>query len=125
MNHQSDRLGKVLIDGEAYYKITDSGRLRPFFMSITSAYDHWLFISSNGGLTAGRKNSEFALFPYYTDDKVTESVDLTGAKTIIKVKGANGHEYWEPYSSNAYKPYQITQNLYKSCLLYTSDAADE
>ena len=66
MNHQSDRLGKVLIDGEAYYKITDSGRLRPFFMSITSAYDHWLFISSNGGLTAGRKNSEYALFPYYT-----------------------------------------------------------
>ena len=116
MNHQSDRLGKVLIDGEAYYKITDSGRLRPFFMSITSAYDHWLFISSNGGLTAGRKNSEFALFPYYTDDKVTESVDLTGSKTIIKVKGANGNQYWEPYSSNAYKPYQITQNLYKSSL---------
>ena len=116
MNHQSDRLGKVLIDGEAYYKITDSGRLRPFFMSITSAYDHWLFISSNGGLTAGRKNSEFALFPYYTDDKVTESVDLTGAKTIIKVTSTTGDLYWEPYSTNAYKQYKIRQNLYKNSL---------
>ena len=116
MNRQSDQLRKVIVDDEAYYQIEDVARLRPFFMSITSAYDHWLFISSNGGLTAGRKNSEFALFPYYTDDKITESVDLTGSKTIIKVKGADGYQYWEPYSSNAYKPYQITQNLYKNSL---------
>ena len=46
----------------------------------------WMFISSNGGLTAGRKNSEFALFPYYTDDKVTESSDSTGSKTIFQVQ---------------------------------------
>jgi len=116
MNHQSDRLGTIVIDGEAYYKIADSGKLRPFFMSITSAYDHWLFISSNGGLTAGRKNSEYALFPYYTDDKVTESVDLTGSKTIIKIKGSSEDLYWEPYSTNAYKQYKITQNLYKNSL---------
>jgi len=116
MNHQSDRLEKVIIDNEAYYKIADAGRLRPFFMSITSAYDHWLFISSNGGLTAGRKNSEYALFPYYTDDKITESVDLTGSKTIIKVKESTKEQYWEPYSSNAYKQYKIVQNLYKNSL---------
>ena len=47
-------------------------------MSIVSDSNHWLFISSNGGLTAGRKNAEFALFPYYTDDKITEFADITG-----------------------------------------------
>ena len=45
-----------------------------------------MFISSTGGLTAGRKNSDFALFPYYTDDKITESAETTGSKTVILVR---------------------------------------
>ena len=36
--------------------------MRPFFMSIVSNSDHWMFISSTGGLSAGRKNSNYALF---------------------------------------------------------------
>ena len=60
--------------------------MRPFFMSIVSHSDHWMFISSTGGLTAGRKNSDFALFPYYTDDKITESAETTGSKTVILVE---------------------------------------
>ena len=67
----------VTLEGENYYKIANNDTMRPFFMSIVSDSNHWLFISSNGGLTAGRKNAEFALFPYYTDDKITESVDIT------------------------------------------------
>ncbi|MEJ2279477.1 MAG: hypothetical protein P8Y70_17300 [Candidatus Lokiarchaeota archaeon] len=43
----------------------------PFFMSIVSSSNHWLFISSTGGLSAGRVSAEQALFPYYTDDKLT------------------------------------------------------
>ena len=54
-------------------------------MSIVSNSNHWLFISSTGGLSAGRKNSNYALFPYYTDDKITESSDHTGSKTIFLV----------------------------------------
>jgi len=61
----------VLLNGEKYYKIANNDTMRPFFMSIVSDSNHWMFISSNGGLTAGRKNAEFALFPYYTDDKIT------------------------------------------------------
>ena len=68
------------IDNENYFKISNSNQMRPFFMSIVSDSNHWMFISSNGGLTAGRKNSEYALFPYYTDDKITESADITGNK---------------------------------------------
>jgi len=63
----------VTLGDEAYYKISNCDAMRPFFMSIVSHSDHWMFISSNGALTAGRKNAESALFPYYTDDKITES----------------------------------------------------
>ena len=57
----------------------------PFFMSLVSSADHWLFISSTGGLTAGRVNAESALFPYETEDKITAHSELTGSKTIFRV----------------------------------------
>ena len=72
--------------------------MRPFFMSIVSDSNHWMFISSNGGLTAGRKNAEYALFPYYTDDKITESVDITGSKSIFQIHHNNEIHIWEPFS---------------------------
>ena len=62
----------VTLANESYYKISNSHTMRPFFMTIVSDSNHWMFISSNGGLTAGRKNAEYALFPYYTDDKITD-----------------------------------------------------
>ena len=43
----------VTIGNESYYKITNVNEMRPFFMSIVSNSNHWMFISSNGGLTAG------------------------------------------------------------------------
>ncbi|BAO75023.1 hypothetical protein [Winogradskyella sp. PG-2] len=107
-------LESITIDNENYFKISNSDEMRPFFMSIVSDSNHWMFISSNGGLTAGRKNSEFALFPYYTDDKITESADITGSKSIFRVY-KNGQEYtWEPLSIRPLGGYNITQNLYKN-----------
>ena len=55
--------GQVVLDGEDFYRIANSDRLRPFFLSIVSSADHWMFISSNGALTAGRRNPDLALFP--------------------------------------------------------------
>ena len=79
--------GKQLkIANENFYKISNVDKMRPFFMSIVSNSNHWMFISSTGSLSAGRKNSEFALFPYYTDDKITESSETTGSKTILIAK---------------------------------------
>ncbi|WP_299124888.1 hypothetical protein [uncultured Winogradskyella sp.] len=107
-------LKSVSIDNEAYFKISNSNRMRPFFMSIVSDSNHWMFISSNGGLTAGRKNSEFALFPYYTDDKITESADITGNKSIFQVNRNNQKFVWEPLAIRPSGGYYITQNLYKN-----------
>lgn len=105
---------QVKIAGEAYFKISNSDAMRPFFMSIVSDSDHWMFIASNGGLSAGRKNAEYALFPYYTDDKITESAEITGSKTIIQVQKNGQHYNWEPFSERFDGPYEITRNLYKS-----------
>ncbi|TVQ14924.1 MAG: hypothetical protein EA364_03310 [Balneolaceae bacterium] len=102
------------IDGETWFKITDHDRLRPFFMSVVSNSNHWMFISSNGGLTAGRKNSHFALFPYYTDDKITESADFTGSKTIFRVRTGDSVNIWEPFSERYAGRFSIRRNLYKS-----------
>jgi hypothetical protein len=104
----------ITIEGEVYYKISNSDQMRPFFMSLVSNSDHWMFISSNGGLSAGRKNSEYALFPYYTDDKITESAEITGSKTILQVFKNDTTFLWEPFSGNYNGAYSIKRNLYKS-----------
>lgn len=104
----------IKINSENYFKISNSDALRPFFMSIVSDSNHWMFISSIGGLTAGRKNAEYALFPYYTDDKITESADVTGSKSIFLVEHYGETKVWEPFSSRYEGLYQIKRNLYKS-----------
>ncbi|WP_298884303.1 hypothetical protein [uncultured Polaribacter sp.] len=104
----------INFENEVYYKITNSNEMRPFFMSIVSDSNHWMFISSNGGLTAGRKNSEYSLFPYYTDDKITESADVTGSKSIFQVTKEGKTYLWEPFSQRQIGLYKIKQNLYKN-----------
>nr|WP_299389356.1 hypothetical protein [Allomuricauda sp.] len=105
---------QLKIGDENFFKISDSDSLRPFFMSIVSDSDHWMFISSNGGLTAGRKNTEYSLFPYYTDDKITESAEITGSKSIFLVHHPDGPVVWEPFSDRDRGKYQVSRNLYKS-----------
>ncbi|MEM9545727.1 MAG: hypothetical protein AAGA77_07130 [Bacteroidota bacterium] len=105
---------QVEIDNHIYYKISNSDSMRPFFMSIVSDSNHWMFISSNGGLTAGRKNAEYSLFPYYTDDKITESAETTGSKTILQVTRNQSSRIWEPFSIRNEGVYKVTTNLYKN-----------
>lgn len=104
----------VTIEGEEFYKIANNDLMRPFFMSIVSDSNHWMFISSNGGLTAGRKNAEFALFPYYTDDKITEFADITGSKSIFRIHHNNQIHIWEPFSERFNDKFSITRNIYKN-----------
>jgi len=104
----------IQIGEENYYKISYINEMRPFFMSIVSNSNHWMFISSNGGLTAGRKDCDNALFPYYTDDKITESAEITGSKTIIQVHKNDTSYLWEPFSNRYEGAYKISRNLYKN-----------
>ena len=80
--NDGNSLERVFIDNELYFKISDVDSMPPFFMSIISNSNHWMFIASNGGVTAGRVNADQALFPYYTDDKLIDSIEHTGADKV-------------------------------------------
>ena len=104
----------VELFGEPYYKIANTNNMPPFFMSLVSSSDHWLFVASTGGLSAGRVNPEFALFPYYTEDKLTENFENTGGKTIFLVEREAKTYLWEPFSNRQQGLYDISRNIYKN-----------
>jgi hypothetical protein len=113
-NEAAVRGSYVELDGERFYRIENYNNMPPFFMSLVSDSDHWMFISSNGALSAGRKNPDNALFPYYTDDKITDSPEITGSKTILFINKENRTYLWEPFSVRYENQYGIKRNLYKN-----------
>ena len=52
----------VLIDGEQWFQIENSHLMPEFFTTPVSPDNHWMFVSSHGAVTAGRKDAEHALF---------------------------------------------------------------
>jgi hypothetical protein len=104
----------VSIGAGRYYRIANYDRMPPFFMSVVSSSNHWLFISSNGGLTAGRRNADNALFPYYTEDKIHDNADHTGSRTVVRVAGDGTRQLWEPFNRQCGALYRISRNLYKN-----------
>ncbi len=104
----------VELDGQKYYRIQNYHEMPDFFMSIVSDSDHWMFISSNGALTAGRKDRNNALFPYYTDDKIHDYKGITGSRSYFLVEKSDKKHLWSPFTDESAKFYQITRNLYKS-----------
>ncbi|MBP8241526.1 MAG: hypothetical protein KAX36_04075 [Thermoflexales bacterium] len=104
----------VTLLGDTFYRIHNYDAMPPFFMSVVSSSNHWLFISSTGGLSAGRVSAEQALFPYYTDDKLTESSEHTGPKAILLVTRAERTSLWEPFSAEQRGIYTLERNLYKN-----------
>jgi|UniRef100_A0A7S4D3M1 hypothetical protein len=99
-------------DGELWYKINNFDDMPPFFISVVSPTNFWLFISTNGGLTCGRVNKEKALFPYYTVDKVHDSKTTTGPCTILQVTRGGKTSIWQPFTEP--RLYTTTRSLYKT-----------
>lgn len=106
--------GQIEIGGERFYRIVHYDAMAPFLMSIVGDSDHWMFVSSTGALTAGRRNPDHALFPYTTDDRIHDSQDQTGAKTILRVTRAGRTMLWEPFSPRYEGLYRVTRSLMKS-----------
>lgn len=106
----------ITILGERFYEIADYDAMQPFFISLASDTDLWMYLASTGGLTAGRRSPEQALFPYYTDDKITEQYEQTGPKTILHVT-LDGKTYlWEPFSQRMEGLYAIERKIAKSTI---------
>ncbi|MDX1421362.1 MAG: hypothetical protein R3181_15455, partial [Rubricoccaceae bacterium] len=108
----------VEIDGTPYYRIANVDRMPPFFVTVVSAADHWLFASSTGSLAAGRRSPEHALFPYETVDRIHDAQGRTGGKTLFLIaRGINGTSQrclWEPFSRRYAGLYRVRRHLYKS-----------
>jgi hypothetical protein len=106
----------VTMSDERYYAINNVNKMAPFFVSVISNSDHWLFVSSTGGLTAGRVSPETPLFPYITVDKIHESELNTGCKTLLRVDTGSEKVDWEPFNREHELRFDITRNLYKNVL---------
>ncbi|HDQ44137.1 MAG TPA: hypothetical protein ENN17_01395 [bacterium] len=106
--------GYMDMDGERFYRIADYDGMPLFLMAVVSASDHWMFVSSGGGLTAGRKDPDNALFPYDTDDRIHEGGEHTGGKTILRVTRGDSDFLWEPFSGRYRGAYAVRRNLYKN-----------
>lgn len=104
----------IKINNETFYRISNFDKMPPFLISIVSATDHWMYISSKGGLTAGRRNADNALFAYSNDDILHDVYEITGSKTIIKIADKGKLYLWEPFSENYSGIYSVTRNLYKN-----------
>jgi hypothetical protein len=100
-------------DGQPFYKISNYQVMPPFLMTVVSGSEHWMFLSSNGGLTCGRKNPDNALFPYYTDDKIHDACSTTGPKTFLLVEKEGKTCLWEPFVQGV-STYALERNLYKN-----------
>ncbi|MDI1320964.1 MAG: hypothetical protein PSW75_12335, partial [bacterium] len=104
----------VNIFGGRYYRITEADRLPTFFMNVVSSSDLWLFLASNGGLTAGRIDAEHALFPYQAVDRVYDSAGQIGPVTALWVERDGRRILWEPFTRRTAALAGIIRNLYKS-----------
>ncbi len=111
------------MDGEKFYRIENYDRMEDFFMTITSSSDIWNFLWSKGGITCGRCDSDHAVFPYYTADKVSDMKTVSGPYTVIAVRDKDGcSQFWEPFAdlqrnipwAGTGMDGTITRNIYKS-----------
>jgi len=106
----------VTFGDERYYAIRNVDAMAPFFISVISSADHWLFVSSTGGLTAGRVSPETALFPYIPVDRVHESFPHTGPRTVLRVTTDGRPQRWEPFDRDCDARFEVSRHLYKNTL---------
>jgi hypothetical protein len=106
----------VELDGIDMYQIRNFDEMPPFLMSIVSDSDHWMYVSTRGGLAAGRVEPERSLFPYETDDRLYRTDGLTGPFTLIRVT-REGHDpvIWEPFTDRD-RTVSRLRTLYKSLI---------
>lgn len=106
----------VDFQGERMYAVRNMDKMPPFFVSVVSNADHWMFISSSGGLTAGRVSPESALFPYTTVDRIHDGATHTGCLTAFHVMQGDQSSYWEPFNHHHAGRFRLSRTLYKNCL---------
>jgi hypothetical protein len=93
-----DHDARVLVDGDPCHVIEFLDSMAPFMLTLSSASDLWAYLTSNGGVTAGRRDADRAIFPYRTEDVLADDVATTGGVTRLRVTDARGaSSEWRPF----------------------------
>ena len=106
--------GLSISEGVEYYRIDGTEEMEPFLMTVVSESDLWMFISSSGALTAGRRDADHALFPYETDDRLHRAAGLAGPVTIIARTVDGVRLCWQPFGRE--RTAGCTRSIAKSVL---------
>jgi hypothetical protein len=109
------------IKGKPFYRIDNCQQMPEFFVSVVSAFDHWMFVTCRGAISTGRKNSRSSLFPYYSADKIMDCAHTIGPTTIMRIKPVESEltstpTEWIPFSRNPNLQQDTSQVFYKSVL---------
>lgn len=107
---------EIGFDGGRYYRIASYDRMSPFLMTVVGGSDLWMFVSSTGGISAGRQDADHAVFPYYTEDKVAEGAGHTGGVTVLRVHHPDGATTWRPFTPAEPGGPAAVRTLYKDLL---------
>ncbi len=101
---------------DTYVVIENYDEIPPFFCMITTDADLWLFVSSTGNLTAGRKDPDASILPYETVDKIHDNGHNNGPFAIFRWQENGQYHFWEPFKHQIERPDYISRRLLKNTL---------
>ena len=108
--------GFLSLDSQEMYRISGYDRLEPFLITLCTETDLWMYLSSAGGMTAGRVDSDHAIFQYETEDRLHRAHGISGPFTLMRVtRRGKETRLWEPFSPIRFEGL-IERNIYKSPL---------
>lgn len=96
----------------AVQTIRGAEEMPPFFMSVASPSNHWMFLSSLGPLTAGRRSKGGAVFPYRTVDQIHDAVGRVGGRTLVRRRSDGA--IWEPFTERSAGLAGVTRTVSRS-----------
>ncbi len=106
----------VSINGTEYYRIRNHARMDPFFTTVMSSSNLWLYASSTGALAAGRTRPDNSLFPYDSVDRIHAAAGRRGPYTAVRVTGEDGAEVWRPFAPHYSQDYTVERHVAKHLL---------
>jgi hypothetical protein len=108
---------RLKIDGENFYCISNFDEMRPFFMSIVSDNNHWMFISSNGASYSRYErmlNTHY--FPTIPSIKLPNPLIQPEGSLFFRLSNNGETHIWEPFSERNAGLHKTSRNLYKNTL---------
>ena len=102
-------------EGELFYRIENFDDMDDFFISVVSDSNHWLFISTHGGLSAGRTDCDSACSPTTPKTRFATTQTIPAVEPLSRWNRRIGYVLG-PFSTSNPGIYAIQRNLYKNVL---------